>query len=406
MPDVRVRWRADRRGRVEEFTVEQRDVLGEGGAWPMRVKLLLARSGSDAPPETIDVTLPGAGATHVREAVGRPRPDFVFANYEDYGYGRFLLDEESRAAVVGKIGTIRDDFLRALLWGSLWDSVREAEMRPADFVELAVRESARERDDVALQFVLSRALTAFTLYLSSEQRERLAPRFEAMLRERMLHAETAGLRITYFRAYREAATTAAAHGDLFKILRGELKVPGMTLRTRDRYDILRALLSVYAAPGDANGRAVAEYASRLRAEDASDDARRYAYAAAAAAPDPAVKKRYFDQYLNDRELPESWIEASLPAFNAPRQSELTLPYLAPALGELPRLKRTRKIFFVNGWLASFIGGQCGERALSAVSDFLSREKALDEDLRRKVLEASDGLDRCVRIRRKYAGAAP
>jgi hypothetical protein len=27
-----------------------------------------------------------------------------------------------------------------------------------------------------------------------------------------------------------------------------------------------------------------------------------------------------------------------------------------ALAELPALKRTRKIFFVNGWLAAFIGG--------------------------------------------------
>ncbi|MGB9180088.1 MAG: hypothetical protein WCB68_12645, partial [Pyrinomonadaceae bacterium] len=105
----------------------------------------------------------------------------------------------------------------------------------------------------------------------------------------------------------------------------------------------------------------------------------------------------------NQQIAESWIEASLGAFNTTEQSPLTLPYLEPALRELARLKRTRKIFFVNGWLAAFIGGQCQKRALDTVQNFLRREASLDRDLRLKVLEATDGLERCVRIRTKYAG---
>ena len=115
-----------------------------------------------------------------------------------------------------------------------------------------------------------------------------------------------------------------------------------------------------------------------------------------------MKKSYFDQYTGDKNIAESWIEASLGPFNTPRQAALTLPYLEPALGELPTLKRTRKIFFVNGWLAAFIGGQCSERAASTVRDFLARAPSLDRDLRLKVLESADGLERCVRVRAKYA----
>ena len=137
-------------------------------------------------------------------------------------------------------------------------------------------------------------------------------------------------------------------------------------------------------------------------EDKTDDARRYAYAAGAAWPDAATKKNYFAQYAGDKELAESWIEASLGPFNTPQQSQLTLPYLEPALRELPGLKRTRKIFFVNGWLAAFIGGQCSEQAAASVRDFLTRTPSLDRDLRLKVLESADGLERCVRVRAKYA----
>ncbi|MCA1594635.1 MAG: M1 family aminopeptidase [Acidobacteria bacterium] len=394
MADVRVNWTADRRGRINRFTVEQRDVLGEGGAWPLRVKILLASDTTNAPPATLTVTLDGAGATAVREALGKRRPAYVFANFEDYGYGRFLLDDKSRAAVLKNLGSIKDDFLRALLWGTLWDSVREAELAPTDFIELGIENAARERDDVTLQFILARVQTAFTRYLSNAQKASLAPRLEGMIFDRMLNAETPGLRITYFRTYREIATTSEARGQLVKLLAGDIKVPGMTLRSRDRFDIIRAL----TAAGDERAPALLKQQGEA---DKTDDGRRYAYAAAAAAPDPLVKRKYFDAYLHDAQLAESWIEASFGPFNTPQQAELTRSYLEPSLRELPTLKRTRKIFFINGWLAAFIGGQCDERAVRQVQQFLAQQPSLDRDLRLKVLEAADGLERCVRISRKY-----
>ncbi|MDQ5838336.1 MAG: M1 family aminopeptidase, partial [Acidobacteriota bacterium] len=316
MPDVRVRWSADARGRINRFEVSETDVLGEGGSWPMRVKILLAPASPDAAAQVLDVTLQGAGATRVPEAIGKRRPAFVFANFEDYGYGRFLLDDASRAAVLRNLGGVKDDFLRALLWDSLWDSVREAELAPADFIALAVREAPREHDDVMLAFILSRAQTAFVRHLSEEQRRAVEPQLLPVLEQGMTDAKTVGERITYFRTFREVADSATARDLLIKILRGERAVPGMTLRSRDRFDILRALMAV----GDERAPALLKKQS---AEDKSDDARRYAYAAAAAWPDAATKKKYFEQYAGDKELAESWIEASLGPFNTPRQSELT-----------------------------------------------------------------------------------
>jgi aminopeptidase N len=404
MPDVRVRWSADARGVINRFEVEERDALGEGGSWPMRVKLLLAPVDADARPEVLTVTLEGAGVTRVREALGKRRPAFVFANFEDYGYGRFLLDEESRAYVARDIGSVKDDFLRALLWGSLWESVREAEMPPAEFLEMAIKNAPRETDDVMLAFILSRAQTAFTRYLSDAQRAALAPRLEAALYEGMMRAATPGQRITYFRTYREVATTRDALHVLSDIFEGRLQVPGMTLRSRDRFDIARAVMA--QSRDDADARAAEQLVNSAVKQDASDDGARYAFAAAAARPTADVKRHYFQTYTTESKVAESWIEASLGPFNAPQQSALTLPYLDAALRELPTLKRTRKIFFVNGWLAAFIGGQCDGRAASTVRDFLARSPDLDRDLRLKVLEAADGLERCVRVREKFARGTP
>ena len=392
LPDVRVAWRADGRGRVRSFTLTQRDVLDEGGLWPMRLKVLLAYA--DAPPETLTVKLNAAPTTDVPEAVGRRAPDWVFVNAEDYGYGQFLLDAQSRQRVIAQLGDVRDNFLRALLWGALWDGVRAVEFAPVDYIELALRLLPAERDEVIAQSILGRVQTAFNRYLSPAQARAVAPRLEALLAAQMTQAETPGLRITYFRAFQSVATTDAARAKLKQLLSGELKVPGMTLRTRDRFDLITAL----TVRDDPDAPALL---ARLAAEERTDDARRYTYAAGAARAAAAVKEKYFNAYFSDRELAESWIEASAGPFNAPQQAELTLPYLAPALRALPELKRTRKIFFVNNWLGAFVGGQCNAQAAAVVQDFL-RGTQLDRDLRLKVLEVADGLERCVRIRARFA----
>ena len=375
----------------------QTDTLNESGVWPMRLQAVFIYDKGDKP-ETHTITFDEKG-----QAKGIPnvnpyrylrRLQYVFANAGDYGYGLFPLDERSRAFVLANFSQINDDFLRAQLWGSLWDSARDAELAPADYLELALKNVAAEKDEVTAQAILGRAQTAFNRYLSDEQQKTFAPRLEGLLFERMQKAETLGLRITYWRAFQSVASTEAGRATLKKMLRGEMTLPGLTLRSRDKFD----LITILTARGDTEAPALLEAQAKA---DASDDGRRYAYAAAAARPEAATKEKYFAAYLNDKELPESWIEASFGPFNNPRQAALTLPYLEPALKSLPQHKRARKIFFVNGWLAAFIGGQCSVDAQTAVNKFLEQEKTLDRDLRLKVLEAVDGLNRCVRIRAKY-----
>ena len=53
------------------------------------------------------------------------------------------------------------------------------------------------------------------------------------------------------------------------------------------------------------------------------------------------------------------------------------------------------------WLGSFVGGQSSAEALAIVNGFLDKSKP-EADLRLKVLEVKDELERAVRIQAKYA----
>src|SRR5262249_35630701 len=136
MPQVDVEWKCDARGLIDRFEITQRDTLDEGGVWPVKTRLSLVYD--DADPQPITAQFDGKRST-VREAIGKKCPAYVFANDGDFGYGRFMLDARSREAVIARIGSVKDPFLRTMLWGALWDAVREAEMNPRDYISLALK---------------------------------------------------------------------------------------------------------------------------------------------------------------------------------------------------------------------------------------------------------------------------
>jgi aminopeptidase N len=392
VPTLTLDWKRAADGRIARVQLRQQDSLGEGSVWPMKL-LVIALLGPDAS-RVVEVRMDRGSAT-VPGLAGAPAPTLLYANHADYGYGRFLLDRASRDAVLADPGIVRGELLRPLVLGSLWEAVRDAEVAPLAYIGLAMRLLPQERDELTQAALLARVQAACERYLSAAQRDALAPRLEALLVERMLQAGKHTERITWLRALIELAWSPDGLARLRELLDGGLIVPGVALSQRDRFRLLRTLL----ARGDdrAPGRLAA-----LAAADTSGNAQRWAFGTAAAAPSADQKRLLFRRFLDDASLQESWIEEALPGLNRSGQEALTLPLLEEALSVLPMLKRRHRIFFINNWLDAFVGGQSDARALSLV-DARIADASMDEDLRRKLMEAADGLRRAVRIRAVHAG---
>ncbi len=400
MPEINVEWTCHD-GMIDHMVVKQHDVLPDGFIWPISNQITLNYNGRQGKQDRLlrmDWNTPTAD---VSKAIGEPCPGFVFSNVEDQAYGRFPLDRASESAASQQIGTDppdeQDPLLRAMLWGALWDNVHLAKSPPRAYVELALKSLSVEVDESMARVQGGRISTALHSYMSDSARKAVVPGVEAVIADRMINSPALGIRIVSFRAFTSIAETPDALNKMKNLLTGKLEVPGVPLKPLDRWNLVGHLIAM--KDPDAQAILAAE-----KVRDHSGEGLKYAYAAEAGVPSAEFKARYFNDYLHSATIQEDWISQSLRPFNSWNQAALTQGYLSQALDELEDIKQHRKIFFLGAWLGAFIGGQNtlqnSTDALAEIHAWMTSHR-IDRDLRLKILEAADALDRTALVRKNY-----
>jgi len=388
-----------RDGRIDRLALTQRPAqrgVSGAGAWPLKVQVLLYYENGESVRIPVELTRDTTVLPSVR---GRRAPAFVFANDGDFGYALVLPDSASVRWLEGHIGSISDGFTRALLWGALWDLVRDARLSPVRYASLALRELPSERDEQIAGTLVGRINTALTRYSdASPIADSIRAQAEAvLLRGAADSALSYGQRKAQLDAVIGLARDSSALARLEQWLDANVAA-GLPLRAPTRWAIVTRLVARDAANAD----------SRLRAEsrrDSTSEGKRQAFVAEAARPSAQTKQAYFARWFGDQELNEEWVTSSLRAFHDPDRDDLTRGFLVPALDTLPWVQRNRRIFFLGSWLTATIGGQRSAAALDDVDRWLRAHPALPIDLRQKVLQARDELERTVAIRRSFGRSA-
>ena len=381
-------------GRVSRLMLIQHPAqsLSGKGVWPMRTEMVLWSR--DSAPVFVPVEI-HAETTIVAAAKGRRAPDFVFANANDNAYGLVMLDTASARWLSQRVGEVKDPLLRAMLWGAMWDLVRDARLAPATFIATAMRELPHETDEQIAAGIVTRLSRATATYISNTQERDLVGAVERTFLGLASDASRPyGIRKNALDAYISLARTPVALATLAAWL-DSASTAGLPLRQPTRWSIVTHLVE------RGSTRADSLIAGEER-RDTTSSGKRSAFVAFAAKPAAAVKGDYFRRYFADTTLNEEWVTASLRGFNSADAATLTLPFLVPALDSLPWIQRNRRIFFLGSWLGSFIGGQRSGEALREVDRFLAEHPKLPLDLRQKVLQSRDDLERTVRVRAKYA----
>jgi aminopeptidase N len=380
-------------GRIEKLTLRQSPsgkLAGKSNdVWPMRVQVRLGYSDRE------DLVIPvmfESAQVEVRDVAGLPVPDYVWANDGDYGYGRFLLDERSREWAIENVSSLKDGLLRAQLWGTIWDDVRDARVAPQDFVEMVVRKLGAEQDEQVARFVLTMASTAVNRYLRPTDAPNARRKWEDLLLARSADASlTFGARKDSLDALIGSVTSREGIGAIEDYLDGRRLFDGKPLAQVTRWNMITRLLALDAPGSQARS-------EQERARDQGAQAARLAFIAGAAVNDRQRKDQLFESYVSDASINESWAMNSFGMFITPAMSdEEAVRYLAQALERLIWIRDNRSVGFLFTWIRGFVSNQRTREALQVVDAYLARHPNLAQAVRTQLLEARDELERTVRI---------
>ena len=407
MPEVETRLTL-KDGHIERLELAQTPVqpaVSGQGSWPLRTHVVLAQlaarcidpcgsTDTIASFRSIDVDLRGP-STSIPAARGLPAPLFIFSNAEDYGYELVRLDPASRQALLdGALARVADPFLRAMLWGTLWDEVRAARLHPARFVRVVLRDLPAEADEQIVPGQLGRLTRAMSAYLVDAARDSLQTSVEDFLWNGAGNrARPYGVRRAYLDAFVSLSRTSPALTHLRDVFAAD-SAAGDAVKDPLRWEIVTHLMVLGAADADE------VLAAQVR-RDGTPDGRRRAFTVGAARGALTSKAEYFSRYFADTTLNEDWASGSLGAFNSLEHRTMTRGYLRPALDSLPYIQANRRIFFLGSWLGAFLSGQTDASALDIVRQFLREHPRLPLDLRQKILQNADELARTVRIRAEF-----
>ncbi|MBL9077925.1 MAG: ERAP1-like C-terminal domain-containing protein [Planctomycetes bacterium] len=388
MPQVRIEWRRADDGTVAEAAVVQR-ALGGDGTWPLDLELLVFAA--DGTRRTLSVS-GDAERLPIDALAGGPAPAAVLLNPRDVAYGQFVPDPTSRAWFAQHLPDEPDPLVRAVAAQALFEAVREAELDPAVFVDLALRLLAGERDAETHGWLLDALGTCVRRYLDPARAATAGATTTALLLRQLRDEAGSGRELGTFRFLARASAAPDVLALCRAVVDGDALPQGLVPGKQDCFLAAAALLAAGQGRDDVE---------RLQQRFANEDVGKDVFLARAATPTADAKADYWRQYLQLDTPPEQWTQDSLAWFHWPGQQELTLPYLQPALERVDWVKQNRRIFFMPAWLDAFVNAHSTPAALAIVDAFAAKAE-LSTDVRQKLLQSRDGLERAVRVRSTFS----
>jgi len=337
----------------------------------------------------VELEVDGA-RTPIAQLVGEPIPDLVLVNDGDLTYARVSLDAGSLDVVRESQMRLDDDLARALLWGDLWDMVRNAELRAADYVNTSLRCIDVETDPAVFQPLIFRVFAAFDKYADPSHRALLRESLAQGAFERLSRiAPGSDLQLHWTLAFIDAARKPSDVAWVAGLLDGTTKPAGLTVDFAVRWAAVDALATI----GAAGPAVIADELER----DPTDIGKREAAAASAARPVTEAKEQAWEAVTADDRLALATKRAIAAGFHRPDQESLLEGYVQPYFGTLLPFWESHEIdealMFVRSMYPLTI---ITPEVVELVDQYLQRD--IPGPMRRALLEAQDGTRRALRAR--------
>jgi len=342
--------------------------------------------------EELDVD---GASTDVPGLVGVPRPMLLLVNDDDLTYAKVRLDETSFATAVSRLADLTDPVARAVVLGSAWDAVRDAELPASDFVRLVLGSVGHETQSAARGLALTRLELAVGRYLADDHRERLASETGDAVWALAELAETGSdTQLQFVKAFTRLAATQAHADVLGSLLDGSIVLPGLEVDLDLRWELVTARAALGAASDEEIDAALAQ--------DDTAKGRQLAETARAALPDQVVKDAAWRRVATDTSLSNDLARAVAEGWRRTIAPELLATTVPDYFAMLQRTWAERSFTMASLVVTRLFPSPLVDEELAAMTRAWLDANQTPPPLHRLVSEQLDELERALAARARDA----
>jgi len=246
--------------------------------------------------------------TDIPELAGQLIPDLLIVNDGDLTYAKLRLDPTGRKALPGLISRIADPLTRALIWGALWDSVRDGELSARKYVDVVLNCLNKETSSTTVMSLLARLRQAVLMYVAPQFQADAQDDAAARLVAMSMRADPGSdQQLQFFKAFAGLACNQTQLGFVSEVLSGQSEVPGLKVDTDLRWELLTDLVA-------AGLRGPADIDAELERDNTMSGAEKAA-GARAAIPTIDAKRKAWHLAVLDESLPNATQRNILASFS-------------------------------------------------------------------------------------------
>ena len=328
--------------------------------------------------------------TKVNELIGLKRPALILVNDDDLTYAKIRLDDFSLNTATQEIASIESSLSRALIWGAVWDMVRDGEVGTGKYLDLVLAGLAAETDIGLVQQVLMQCRSAIDVYADRKNRIPYNTKFADGLQSLLAKSENGSdHQLALVRSFSAVATTDLQINRVAEILDGKEKIQGLNIDTDLRWTLLRRLVVM----GKRDLEAIEEELKR----DDTAMGREHAAGAKAAIPTLEAKQIAWTLVTTNESLPNSEIHSALGGLSYIDHAEIMKNFIDKYFESVATLwnSRTHEIgqSLVTGL---FPISNITQEVIEKSDKFLAQNKELAVGARRIIIEQRDALARALR----------
>lgn len=341
----------------------------------------------------MDVT---GSLTEIKELLGKKHPDLILLNDDDLTYAKIRLDEISIKTATTSISKIESSLSRALIWGAMWDMLRDAEVSTGEFLELVINAIANESDIGVVQQLLLQLRTAIDMYAVRNRRRDYQSRLALKLKDEYSTSEPGSDRqLAFLRAWSHVAQTDQDLLEIEQLLKGSKVVPGLKVDPELRWTLLRRLVVTGKATKD-------DIANELK-QDPTAMGKEQAAGAAAALPNKTDKQNSWQELTKNEKLTNSEIHSMLAGFHHVDHELVLKDFVDLYFNSISELWNARTHEIGQSLLTGLFPVTVVEQAvIDKADEFLANNPDLPTGAKRIIIEQKDSLARALRAQQKDA----